>query len=114
MVTGKAKAVGNGIKTRRLPLSENGLKGLLKGQPQGLPEAKGGGPGRGGAWLGNGAKPEKENNTSLYGLQTPSLWQAGRWRPWLFTGANRPSDRGVGPVREGFGGGLGPRPQGRP
>lgn len=112
MVTGKAKAVGNGIKTRRLPFSENGLKGLLNGQPQGPLEARGRGPGWGGAWLGNGAKPEKENNTPLCGLQILSLWHAGRWRPWLFTGADRPSDRGVGPVRKGFGGR--PRPQGRP
>lgn len=45
--SGKAKAVGNGIKTRPLPLSENSLKGLLDGQPQGRqrPEA-GSWPGR--------------------------------------------------------------------
>lgn len=99
--------MGNGIKTRPLPLSENGLKGLVDGQPQGPPEARGGGPGRGGAWLGNGAKPEKENSIPLCGLQIPSLWQAGRWRPWLFTEADPPSDRGAGPVRKGYGGGAG-------
>lgn len=66
MVTGKAKAVGNGIKTRRLPLSENSLKGLLNGQPQGLPEARGGGPG--GVVRGWETEQSRKRKTTLYSV----------------------------------------------
>lgn len=71
---------------RPLPLSENGLKGLLDSQPQGPAEARAMGPGWGRCTAGKWSKAGKGKNThsTLMGSGLQAWGKQGRQPPWLF------------------------------
>lgn len=74
----KGQGCGNWIKRRPLPLSENGLKGLLDSQSQGPPEASSMGPGWGWCTAGKWSKAGKGKNKTFHFGTLDSEPVAGR------------------------------------
>lgn len=119
MVTGKTKAVGNGLSRGHFLSQRIVSRGRWTVHPKSCqrPEARGKGPGRGGgAWLGNRAKPGEEETLCCGRLRTrPVAGREGRGLGYSREpGSLAPPEGGGGPLRQGSVWHLGPGLGGSP